>query len=147
MAIPLDLLLDVLDRMLAPPALVPIAKNVRMDHRTALTRDNAPAVHVIPGEMTLGTETECRQDWKLAVTLACFVREDAAEEAAAPLVAEVIRRLDPGSPRYPWEARFRLVRVRPASDIADGDALRTDVDCIFDFITAPWDLDSPGDPT
>lgn len=145
MSLPLDILLDVLDRMKADPPLVPLAKNVRMDRRTILTRDNAPAVHVIPGESIPGTETECRQDWKMTVTLGCFVRDDAAEEAAAPLVAEVLRRLDPrGSPTYPWNARLKIIRVRPESDIADGDALRTDIECQFDFISAPWDLDSEG---
>ncbi len=146
MSLPQDLLMDVLERLQATPDLVPLARNVRIDRRTIVTRDNAPAVHIIPGELTPGKETDCRQDWTMLVTVAAFVRDDETQAAVWPLVGEIVLRIAPlGSPSYPHKARFRIVRIRPEYDVADGDAQRTDVECQFDFSSAPWDLETEGE--
>ena len=131
----------VLARLQASPA---ITDNVRRAHRISITRENAPAVHLIDGTDTpTPAKNNCRTQRTRGFTVSIFVRDDAGASAADPYVLAVNDALDPDvGTAYPGGAIMRQGRITVDEEIADGDAVRVDMAFEFDYQTTGWALDA-----
>lgn len=133
------LMQEALARLKAEPV-IQDTSNIRRDHRTVITRDNAPAVHLIDGEETPAVTTrDCDVDTELTFTLAIFVRDDAGYEAADPIKTLVMAALNPDT-AYTFSADLVRGRIRSEQEVADGDALRVDMEFTFKYKTPRWGL-------
>lgn len=131
----------VLARLQASPA---ITDNVRRAHRISITRENAPAVHLIDGTDTpTPAKNNCRTQRTCGFTVSIFVRDDEGASAADPYVLAVNDALDPDvGTAYPGGAIMRQGRITVDEEIADGDAVRVDMAFEFDYQTTGWALDA-----
>ena len=133
----------VLARLQGSPPVIANA-NIRRQHRTVVTRAEAPAVHLIDGTDTpTPAKNDCRTDRSKAFTVSIFVRDDAGYEAADPIMVEINARLDPGAADYTAYGAgiaLRQGRITVEQEIADGDALRVDMEFTFEYRTAGWTL-------
>lgn len=131
---------DVVARLRAAPAVITNTANIRRDHRTVISRDEAPTVHVIEGDATAtATTRDCFRNWELEFTIAVFVRADAGYAAAEPIMIRIMAALDP-SVAYPGSADLIPNSIRKEQEIADADALRVDMRFVFKYRTALWAL-------
>jgi hypothetical protein len=120
---------------------------IQRKHRTRVTRENAPAIHLIEGMAKPTKTVACDWQWEMDGTVALFVRDDNGLQAADPLLIEAIKRINPetGTP-YPGKAELLLLRIGPGrggdeyTEIADEDATRVDIDLRFKFSTPRWTL-------
>lgn len=134
---------EVLTRLLEDPLSGVAVANIRRAHRTPVTRDMAPAVHVIDGDAKPTADKSCAWAWQFDLTVSVMVRDDAGYTGADPLVCEVVARINPElDPPYSHKARLELLTVRKDTEIADGDAVRVDIELRFKFGTAPWSLEA-----
>jgi hypothetical protein len=136
-----DLMEQVVERLRADPPLLDDITRIRRDHRTILTRDDCPAIHVIDGTEEPKSTKACIERAQV-FTVAVFVRDDAGYAAADPLKLEVMRRLNPQT--QAWQAGVDIVpgRIAPNTEIADLDALRLDMEFTFRYATGLWALDA-----
>jgi hypothetical protein len=143
-AIALALLKEARARLAAAPVIDDVDR-IRLNHRTALPRENAPAVYLRPADDVLGKEHGgCNVEHVVAFVISVFVRDDADEpyDAAFPILMAIVAALNPnGSPAWPYNATLRLRRIEFVDDIADADALRTDMHFEFGYISGLWTLD------
>lgn len=134
-----ELLEAVLARLIALPV-IDVADSIRRDHRTTITRDTAPAVHVIDGEEKPGPSTNaCFVKAEFSFTIAIFVRDDAGYGAAKPIKVRIMQATDPAT-AYPHSAELVRGRIVSQQEIADGDALRVDMEFTFKYQTPTWAL-------
>lgn len=133
-------MLAVFARLQASPAIV---ENPRRAHRIPVTRDQAPAIHLIDGADTpTPAKNNCRTQRTCSFTVSIFVRDDAGASAADPYKLAVNDALDPGvGTAYPGGAIMRQGRITVDEEIGDGDAVRVDMAFEFDYQTTGWALD------
>jgi hypothetical protein len=131
----------VLARLQGSPS---IADNVRRAHRIPVTREQAPAVHLIDGTDTpTPAKNNCLTQRTRGFTVSIFVRDDAGASAADSYVLAVNAALDPeDNAPYPSNAVMRQGRITVDEEIADGDAVRVDMAFEFDYVTSGWALDA-----
>lgn len=124
----------------------PQASNVRRYHLTNVDREDCPAIHMRAGDATKDSEDKgCRWCWSLEVRVSVYVRSDAGDGIADPIVNEVVRRLNPNvTPRYSNGVDLRLTKIETDTEVADTDAQRVDVVLTAKYDTGPWTLDARG---
>ena len=89
---------------------------------------------------TVGSsKNDCYVSSDLVFTVAVFVRDDAGYAAADPIKIAVMTALDPAT-AYPGSADLVRGLIRSEQEIADGDALRVDMEFTFKFRTPAWGL-------
>lgn len=135
---------EIMDRLTAAPAFGIPVERIKRAHRTAVTRANSPAVHVIEGAARLREQKRCDWQWEMTGTIAVFVRDDEGVSAADPFILEIVRRINPetGTP-YSNQVRLELVAIEPDTEIADEDATRVNIEFAIKFGLARWTLDTP----
>lgn len=134
---------EILARIAAAPTFGVEAASIRRRHRTAVTRQDAPAIHVIEGKaVRKGGDRSCNWEWEMDGAVAVFVRDDLGLEAADPFVAEVVARINPeiGTP-YSNGVRLEIVAIEPETEIADEDATRIDIVLAIKFGTKRWAIE------
>lgn len=144
MSVPNDLMNEVLARLRADPPLVPDVTQIRRSHRTAVPRENAPAIHVIQGRLRrLQPESDCPVYWRLDFIVRPMVRSDDDFDTADPLMQAVLERLAPTTPEtaYQHSARLNFGDIDPDQEVADADALGLDMAFSFAFETDDWSLE------
>lgn len=133
---------DVMRAVLARLEGIPSNGNLRRAHRTTIVRDKAPAIRLVDGVDTpQPAKNTCRTDRTKAFTVTLFGRDDAGVAMLDDTIVAVNARLNPmqGTP-YPGGAVLRQLRITPDEEIADGDAIRVDMDFEFDYETPGWAL-------
>lgn len=136
---------NVLARLQAAPRFGGVAlASIRRSHRTAISRDKAPAIHVIdddevPDPVKVGKG--CAVPWEKGFTVSLFLRDDEGYPAADPLKLEVMSRLDPETAPWPAGVVLAYGKIAYQTEIADGDAVRVDMRFTFKFQAASWQLD------
>jgi hypothetical protein len=135
-----DHMREVLARMIAVPV-IPDTTNIRRDHRTTISRDKAPAVHLIDGDDTPKAATnDCYRDRSFAFRISIFVRDDLGYKAAEPIKCRIMAAIDPTT-AYQHNIDLILGRITTDQQIADGDALRVDMEFVARYRTAgAWAL-------
>ena len=145
MASKAQLLLDaVWARLAASPALE--VNELKRSHRTTVTRENAPAVHLVAGpDVPEPSRNDCRTNRAKGFTVRVFYRDDDGAAAADDLVVEIHRRLDPseasGFAPYPEGVSLRQGRIDVAEEIADEDAVAIEMEYAADYTTEGWTLE------
>jgi hypothetical protein len=134
----------ILARLQAGPPIVPIAASVRRSHRTTVTREMAPAVHVVDGaDNPVRAKNDCHTDRNKAFTVSIFVRDDEGYAAADPIMLDVNARLESTQAApYPAGVTIKQGRITFEQEIADGDALRVDMEYELYYCTGGWALDA-----
>lgn len=129
-------------RLVADPEFGVPVERIRREHRTAVTRADSPAVQVIEGVARPTEAKRCDWQWEMGGSIAIFVRDDVGLRAADPLVAEIVRRINPeiGTP-YSNGVRLELAAIEPETEIADEDATRVDLVLQVKFGTKRWTTD------
>lgn len=142
-----DVMMAVLTRLSAPTPIVSKTR-LRRTHRTTVTRENAPAAHLIDGtDKPIDPKDNCETEREAAFTVSLFVRNDDGYAEGDALARKVMERLDPMSDDYqpyPHNARMNIGPITTETDIADGDALRIDMEFNFRYRVAGWSLDAVG---
>lgn len=141
---------ELLARLTATPGMgIPVVA-IKRDHRTVVTRQNSPAVHLIEGEAKLTETKACDWTWKMDATIRVFVRDDLGLAAADPYVCAIVARVSPeaGAPfaAYSNGVRVELVSIAPETEIADEDATAVNVELAISFGTGRWAVDVPFAP-
>jgi hypothetical protein len=132
------LMLDVVDR-LQTAAVIADVGNIRRDHRTILTRDRAPAVHVIDGDETPLPSNTCFCEVEFEFAVSIFVRADAGYSAADPIAVAIMAALDPAV-SYGVNIDLLRGRIVREQEIADTDALRVDMEFKFRYQAPEWEI-------
>lgn len=142
------LMRQVLARLRADPPVIEDVGRIRREHRTTLRREDTPAVYVADGDNLPDdppkNEDHCPIGRAQQFIVSIFVRDDKASEIADPILLAIFARLDPlatGMSAYSNNARLRPGPIRLESQIADGDALRIDVEFTFSYGAQQWALD------
>jgi len=137
-----DLMQEVVTRLVRTPSVIADASNVRRDHRTHVMREQAPAIHVVDGDdaPTGKFQRGCVERSK-SFTVALFVRDDQGFTAADPIVLTILARLNGLALAYSRKARIALGKIRFDNEIADGDALRVEIELTFVYNAPEWSLD------
>lgn len=118
--------------------------SIRRKRRTQVTRENAPAIHLIEGQGKVNEDKSCDWRWEMDGTIAIFVRDDNGLEAADPFMVEAVKRINPEiAPAYSNSMRLELLRIGPSTETADEDATRVDIDFRLKFGARRWTLDVP----
>lgn len=137
-------------RLRARPLIVSNVESIRLDHRTPVERDDAPAVHVIAiaDRPEAGSKCYART---LDFRVVASVRDDAGSEALDELLRAVLERLDPRTTEtasaialeaYPAGARLRMTRIRFDQVVADGDVHEAAIELEADYVaTDEWNLE------
>lgn len=129
-----DFMREILARMKALPVIAETG-NVRRDHRTIIPRDKAPAVHLVDGDDTPQAATnDCYRDHEFAFTISVFVRDDEGYGAAEPIKCKVMAAIDPAA-EYQHNVTLEAGRIVTDQQIADGDALRVDMEFVARYRT------------
>lgn len=116
--------------------------SIRRKRRTNVTRENAPAIHLIEGQAKMNEDKSCDWRWEMDGTIAVFVRDDNGLAAADPFLVEVVARINPEiAPAYSNQVRLELLRIGPNTEVADEDATRVDLDFRFKWGAKRWTLD------
>jgi hypothetical protein len=139
------LMVNVLTRVKASPRFSGVKlDNIRRAHRTHVTRANCPAIHVIDGDEVPDkgkVGRGCAVPREKQFTVSLFVRDDDGYADADEIKQEVMARLSPAGGEWPTGVRLEYGPIKYESEVADGDALRVDMDFVFKFDTAAWRLD------
>lgn len=129
---------EVLDRLHGSPALC----EVKRAHRTPVTRDDAPMIHLIDGEdVPNDTDDDCDRSRVKHFTVSVFIRDDSGATAADSLVVAVNDRLNPAD-TYGDGVRLRQGAIIPEEEIADTDAVRIDLKFKFLYNAPGWSLEA-----
>ena len=132
-------------RLVEPPTFGVDLANIKRYHRTKVTRDTAPAIHVVEGLALPGADKGCSWKWKMDGRIEVYVRDDTALSAADAILAEIVRRINPEvGTVYSNDVRLTLERIEPDTEIADLDATKVDISILIAFSTQRWTLDVPG---
>jgi hypothetical protein len=141
------LMQNVLARLLAttPAPLLTNLSMIRRFHRTAVTRELAPAVQLIDGAESKTNNPMnnkgCDTERELTFKVLLFLREEDGITAADPLKIEVYRRLDQATTPYPNGARIYSGRIVSDSELGDNDAARVEMEFSFKYVTKGWGLE------
>lgn len=131
------IMVEALARLKANPPLVANKDNIRRAKRTPVTREKAPAVHLIDGPDKPKRTNACGgREGEFTISL--FARDDAGLSTLDATKVEVMRRMGVAWPAgvvcYPGD-------IVPEAESADGDALRIDMSFRFEYGTAgEWAL-------
>lgn len=130
-------MLETLERLKASPALVPNKASIRRAKRTPVTRENAPAVHLIDGPDRPRKANACGGR-ECELTISLFANDDDGLGTLDPRKIEVMRRMAAAWPQgvicYPGD-------IVPEAESADREALRIDMTFRFEYGTAgEWSL-------
>lgn len=133
---------EALSRMQAVPNGWLAADSIRRTHLTIVRREDTPRLHLIEGDAT-PTENRkgCRFDWEHPLTLALFIRDDAAIPTSDPFKIEILRRMDPYANAWANGVTLKIGRVRPAVAIADADSLQLSIDFTLCYSTKLYTID------
>jgi hypothetical protein len=137
-----DVLAAVAARLRADPTNGVDSASIRVDHRTPVDRESAPAVHVIADEDVLQNPKCGGRSFAFRVVVA--VRDDAGTAALDAILVAVMERLDPatvGLDAYPAGVRVKASRIRFDHEVADADAHEAAIACAADYETGDeWSL-------
>lgn len=130
-------MVEALARLKASPPLIPNKDQIRRAKRTPVTREKAPAVHLIDGRDAPRRQNACGgREGEFTISL--FARDDAGLSALDATKVEVMRRMGVAWPAgvicYPGD-------IVPEAESADQEALRVDMTFRFEYDTAgEWSL-------
>lgn len=132
-----DVIEAVVARLRASPALIAGDQQdrIRHTHRTALPREQCPAIRVYESLNEPATRGGCSPR-RITFTVAIVVRDDYAHAPADELAIAVLQRLSPsapGMPVYPHEARIEAVRIRYEDENADADVRTIEIGCTAQY--------------
>lgn len=130
-------------RIVAAPSFGIDLESIRRKHRTPVTRARCPAVQVIEGAARLTEVKRC--DWRFEMngTIRVFVRDDDGLEAADPFVVEIVKRINPEIPTaYSNGVLLEITALEPEVEIADEDAVATNIELRARFGCGRWALDA-----
>lgn len=130
-----SIMVAVYARLTGSPSL---SATVKRSHRTLVTRDSAPMVHLIDGADTPREQKNCRTARTKAFTVGVFVRSDSGASAADALVVAINERLDGWS----GPGDLKQGRIAPDEEIADLDAVFIGMEFTCDYNTSGWALDA-----
>ncbi len=146
MTIQLDVLDAILARLRADPPLLPgdLIEKIRRDHRTAVTVELAPRIHlaVVEDDVTKRSGSCITRTVRFDIQI--YVRNDLGTEVLDPIQSAVLSRLKPratGFSPYPHNAMVVAGRIRYDQEVADQDALRGVMSCTFAYETDEWSLE------
>lgn len=135
---------ELYERIVASPPFGIALSSIKREHRTNVTRQNSPAIHVIEGdENPDGKQNSCDWTWKMDGTIAVLLRDDSGLAAADEFVTEILKRINPDT-AYSNGVRLELKSIGPNTEIADEDATRVDIEIRMSFVTAAWQRDAAG---
>lgn len=140
-----SIMLNALARLQGSPSLMLGAQNVavKRSHRTPVARDDAPMVHLIdgPDRPTGNIESDCDREREKRFTVSVFIRDDGGAGVADPLVVEINNRM---SNATPWGDGIRVTQgpIVPDEEIADGDAIRVDMEFAAKYDAPGWSLEA-----
>ena len=135
-----------LARLRAAPALIePRTDRIRIAHRTSVSREKTPAIHVVPLDVTTNGNvgSDCvRRTLTFAVRI--FGRSDGGIADIDALIVDVLARLRPaaddGIP-YPGGVIVQEPRrVRFQEDDADEDVAFSEFEVTADYTSAEWSI-------
>lgn len=145
-SIQLDVMDAILARLRADPPLIPgdLTEKIRRDHRTAVTQELAPRIHLVIVEDEPGKPSgDCvRRTVRFDIML--YVRNDLGAEILDPIAVAVLKRLksrQTGFTVYPHNAMVVPGRIRYDPEVADQDALRATMSFTFGYDTDEWSLE------
>lgn len=137
----------VVDRLRASPAIIAKpSERIRIAHRTPITRENSPAIRVIPidDDSAGGGKGECVER-VLRFTVQIVGRDDGGVEAIDQLMVDVLARMKPtrtDAIPYPTGARLRPPgRVRFDEELADEDVAVVEVGFAASYSVDEWSLE------
>jgi len=134
------ILMEVEDRLTSPTPFITGTYGTRRGHLTPIPRDQAPGAHIVGGDDNPQKGNACGGrvgDF----TISIFTRDDLGSSAADPYLLELYARMD-----APFAAGIvvRPAGIRRETEIADGDAARTDCRFTVEYATAgEWSLELP----
>ena len=113
-----------------PAPLIEDMTQIRRYHRTKVTREDGPAVHLIDGrdapDGDFQKNATCSTGRTLEFRVVVFVRGDAGISTADPTKLEVHRRIK--APGYPPGVLISEPVIEPETEMADQDATRLNMD-------------------
>lgn len=127
----------------ASPTIGVAEASIRRTKRRAVTKDNAPAVHIRATEVQRAAgagKGDCaRRTLRVIVTL--IVRDDAVD-SFDPILAAILARLAPGASgtTYPTGVTVALPRATVDEEMADEDVTRIDLEYEFGIGTGEHGL-------
>lgn len=141
-----EVLAAVLARLQATPALVDNRTDrIRLAHRTPVSREKTPAIHVVPLEVEPSGSRggDCVRR-RLTFAVRIFGRSDGGVADIDALIADVLARLRPAAADaipYPAEVVMREPRrVRFEEDDADEDVAFAELELSADYTSAEWSI-------
>lgn len=134
------ILAEVEDRLTTPTDFVVGDYGTRRGHLTPMPRDKAPGAHIVGGDDDPKKGNFC--GGRIGeFTVSIFTRDDLGSSAADPYLIELYSRM-----AEPFAAGIivRPAGIRRETEIADGDAARTDCRFEVEYPTAgEWSLELP----
>lgn len=141
-----EVLATVLARLQATPALVDNRTDrIRLAHRTPVSREKTPAIHVVPLEVESSGNRggDCVRR-RLTFAVRIFGRSDGGVADIDALIVDVLARLKPAAADaipYPAEVVMREPRrVRFEEDDADEDVAFAELELSADYTSAEWSI-------
>lgn len=122
----------------------PISAVVRRSHRTAVPRDQCPAIHIADGSDDVrATRGDCRTEREAMADVSIIVRDDDGYGTADDLAETVMARLRPDaepSMPYPDGVRIDPVSIDVDDEVADLDILRLVLRFRIRYTAGYWSL-------
>lgn len=134
----------VVARLKATPLLLAKADRVRVAHRTPVTRDQAPAIHVIPLDDSPATGKDCTTR-TLRFRVAVLGRDDGGIDTIDAVLIGVMERLRPSrmdAIPYPSGVVMRYGAIRFDEEDADEDVALAEMEFTATYTAADWLLDA-----
>lgn len=136
----------VLGRLRAAPALIEQRTDrIRIAHRTPVSREKTPAIHVVPLDVATKGKggSDCVQR-TLTFAVRIFGRSDGGIADIDALIGDVLARLKPAADDaipYPTEVVVTEPRrVRFQEDDADEDVAFAELELSADYTSAEWSI-------
>lgn len=139
-----QILAAVVARLRATPALIAkSAERIRIAHRSPVTREESPAIHVVPQSDELVDDKSCNRR-RLRFTVAVLARDDGGIETIDELLVQVMARLKPGrgdAIPYPAGVVLKPGVIRFDEEVADADIALAEFSFEATYSTADWSLE------
>lgn len=135
----------VVARLRASPAIIARPSDrIRIAHRTQVTREESPAIHVRPQTDTPTIGKDCVER-RLAFDVVVFGRDDGGVESIDALLVDVMARLKPGrgdAIPYPDGVRLAPGAISFTEEDADEDVAFASLAFVATYSTAAWSLEA-----
>ncbi len=131
-------------RLKASPRLLSKPDRIRVSHRTPVTRDQAPAIYVVPIDDTPDTPKDCTRR-RLRLRVAVLARDDGGVDSIDELMIAVMARLRPAKMDpipYPPGTVLRYGAIRFDEEDADEDVALAEMEFEASYTAADWLLDA-----